>query len=261
MIDHVSVQNSFDGNIDITRVGTRDVTVQWSILAEPAGEEKNMLLAFGQSRITLHHNLFIDAEQRSPQVTFDDSDRPDPRHRHDARHAEQPDLGLARRVRNAHPVRRQRQRRRHFYSSDGGDEDDALIICKGLLNDSECYSDTTNIARAYVAGNVSADGVNLNNRGTEGAVPGASPHHAGACSAARDAMALAGARPLDAVDQQYLATVSLAACPAVSPTADGRHRLYLADRDAHTDSLRRRPPGRRRRPARPPRERTLPRGP
>ena len=114
MIDHVSVQNSFDGNIDITRVGTRDVTVQWSILAEPAGEEKNMLLAFGQSRITLHHNLFIDAEQRSPQVTFDDSDA----RTHDTGTTldmrNNLDLGLARRLRNAHPVRRQRQRRRQL---------------------------------------------------------------------------------------------------------------------------------------------------
>ena len=74
LIEYVSVHNSADGNIDITRDGTRDVTVAWSVLAEPAGEEKNMLIAFLPTRVSLHHNLFIAAQQRNPQVTFDDSD-------------------------------------------------------------------------------------------------------------------------------------------------------------------------------------------
>jgi pectate lyase len=73
LIDHCSSQNSGDGNIDITQVGTHDVTVAWSILAQPAGEEKNMLLAFQQTRVTLHHDIFIAARQRNPQVSFDDS--------------------------------------------------------------------------------------------------------------------------------------------------------------------------------------------
>ena len=73
LLDHVSVQDSGDGNIDITQTGTRDVTVAWSILAQPAGEEKNMLLAFQQTRVTLHHDVFVAAQQRNPQVTYDDS--------------------------------------------------------------------------------------------------------------------------------------------------------------------------------------------
>jgi hypothetical protein len=218
VIDHVSVQNSGDGNIDITRVGTRDITVCWSILAEPAGEEKNMLLAFKQSRITLHHNLFIDASQRSPQVTFDDS----------TERAQDTDTtldmrnnliwnwrgGYGSRIRyggQANVVD-------NFYSSDGGDGSDALIICKGLPVDSDCYNDVTNTARAYVSGNFSADGVNLNVRGTE-ATPFLSAHvatdeaHVAACQV-RDG---AGARPLDLIDQQYLSTISLSPCQ-VTPT-------------------------------------------
>ena len=230
VIDHVSVQNSFDGNIDITRVGTRDITVQWSILAEPAGEEKNMLLAFGQTRITLHHNLFIDAKQRSPQVTFDDSAA--------RTHDTQTTLdmrnnliwdwrgGYGTRIRyggNANVVD-------NFYASDGGDGTDALIICKGLASDSQCYDDTTNIARAYVAGNVSADGVNLNNEGTEStpfaaaAVTTQAPG-AAACLV-RDG---AGARPLDPIDQGYVSTVSLSGCVA-GPAA---HRDPVGNRHRH----------------------------
>jgi hypothetical protein len=225
VIDHVSVQNSFDGNIDITRVGTRDITVQWSILAEPAGEEKNMLLAFGQTRITLHHNLFIDAMQRSPQVTFDDSTART--HDTDTTLDMRNNLvwdwrgGYGTRIRyggNANVVD-------NYYASDGGDEDDALIICKGLPSDSQCYDDTTNIARAYVAGNFSADGVNLNNRGTE-----STPFAAAAVTTQTPGVAAclvrdgAGVRPLDAIDQSYVSTVSLSGCvvgPLLTVTRSG----------------------------------------
>ena len=225
VIDHVSVHNSFDGNIDITRVGTRDITVQWSILAEPAGEEKNMLLAFGQSRITLHHNLFIAAQQRSPQVTFDDSTART--HDTDTTLDMRNNLvwdwrgGYGTRIRyggNANVVD-------NYYDSDGGDAADALIICKGLPSDSQCYNDTTNIARAYVAGNVSGDGVNLNNRGTETSAFTAPPVTAQSPGAAaclvRDG---AGARPLDTIDQGYVATVSLPSCvvgPILTVTRSG----------------------------------------
>ncbi len=213
VIDHVSIQNSGDGNLDITRLGTRDITVCWSILAEPAGEEKNMLLAFKQTRITLHHNLFIDSAQRSPQVTFDDS----------AERAQDADTtldmrnnlvwnwrgGYGSRIRyggQANVVD-------NFYASDGGDASDALIICKGLAVDSQCYDDTTNVARAFVSGNFSADGVNLNNRGTQ-AVPFPASSvttqdpRVAACQV-RDA---AGVRPLDPIDERYLSTVSLPSC-------------------------------------------------
>ncbi len=213
VIDHVSVHNSGDGNLDITREGTRDITVSWSILAEPAGEEKNMLLAFKQSRITLHHNLFIDSAQRSPQVTYDDS----------AERAQDTDTtldmrnnlvwnwrgGYGSRIRyggQANVVD-------NFYAADGGDASDALIICKGLAVDSQCYDDTTNVARAYVSGNFSADGVNLNNRGTQSFPFPASPvttqdPRVAACQV-RDG---AGVRPLDPIDQHYLSTISLPAC-------------------------------------------------
>jgi hypothetical protein len=220
LIDHCSSHNSGDGNIDITQVGTHDVTVAWSILAEPAVEEKNMLLAFHQTRVTLHHNVFVAAMQRNPQVTYDDSAArdQDTDTTLDMRNNIVWDWrgGYGARIRyggHANIVA-------NFWGSNGGDALDALIICKGLASDSDCYDDTTNLARAYVSANFDADGVNLNTRGTETVeFPAAFVDTQEACAAARDALAFAGARPLDTVDQQYLAMISLARCPAASPTA------------------------------------------
>src|SRR5262245_14385572 len=220
LIDHCSSHNSGDGNLDITQVGTHDVTVAWSILAEPAVEEKNMLLAFHQTRITLHHNIFVAAMQRNPQVTYDDSASrdQDPDTTLDMRNNVVWDWrgGYGARIRyggKANVVA-------NFWGANGGDASDALIICRGLAVDSDCYDDTTNIARAYVSANFDADGVNLNTRGTDAAPFPADPVDTqDACSAARDALSFVGARPLDAVDEGYLATVSLAKCPpASSPT-------------------------------------------
>ncbi len=220
LVVNCSVHNSGDGNIDVTQTGTRDVTVARTILAEPAGEEKNMLLAFHQTRVTLHHDVFVAAMQRNPQVTYDDS----------AARDQDTDTTLDMRNnivwdwRGGYGARIRYGGRANvvanFWGSNGGDAQDALILCKGLASDSDCYDDTTNIARAYVSDNFDADGVNLNTRGTEAVpFPAAPVDTQDACAAARDALAFAGARPLDAVDQQYLATISLSRCPAVSPTS------------------------------------------
>jgi len=77
VIDHCSVTNSFDGNIDITE-DTRDVTVSWSIIGDTRPDwfslkTKGMLVANfdypAVTNISLHHNLFINEFQRSPQVS------------------------------------------------------------------------------------------------------------------------------------------------------------------------------------------------
>ena len=217
LIEHVSVHNSFDGNIDITRDGTRDVTVAWSVLAEPAGEEKNMLIAFLPTRVSLHHNLFIAAEQRNPQVTYDDS----------AARSQDTNTTLDMRNnllwnwRGGYGARIRYGARanviNNYFAAAGGDAKDALVVCRGLANDSQCYDDTTNVARAFVRGNVSADGVNLDSEGTE-ATPFPAPtmdtDHP--LVAACDVLARAGVRPLDTLDASYLAVVRLA-CGAPPP--------------------------------------------
>ena len=50
--------------------GAHDVTVSWSILGAIA---KNMLLKYGASAITLHHNALAASATLSPQVRIDDT--------------------------------------------------------------------------------------------------------------------------------------------------------------------------------------------
>jgi len=219
LIEHVSVHNSFDGNIDITRDGTRDVTVAWSVLAEPAGEEKNMLIAFLPTRVSLHHNLFIAAQQRNPQVTFDDSD------------ARSRDTDTTLDMRNnllwnwrgGYGARIRYGARanviNNYFAAAGGDARDALVVCRGLANDSPCYDDTTNVARAFVRGNVSADGVSVDSEGTEAApFPAPEIDADAARAAACDVLAGAGVRPLDVIDESYLAMVRLVCGTPPPPT-------------------------------------------
>ena len=220
LIEHVSVHNAFDGNIDITRDGTRDVTVAWSVLAEPAGEEKNMLIAFLPTRVSLHHNLFIAARQRNPQVTYDDSDarRQDTETTLDMRN------NLVWNWRSGYGARIRYGARanivNNYFAAAGGDARDALVVCQGFTNDSQCYDDPTNRARAFVSGNVSAEGVDIDAEGTEAApFAAAAVDTDDARTAACAVLAAAGVRPLDALDQSYLATVKLS-CGSVPPPAN-----------------------------------------
>ena len=217
LIERVSVHNSADGNIDITRAGTRDVTVAWSVLAEPAGEEKNMLIAFWPTRISVHHNLFIASEQRNPQVTFDDTE---------ARSQDtETTLDMRNNVlwnwRGGYATRIRYGARANivdnYFAAVGGDAHDALVVCRGLADDSQCYDDTTNIARAFARGNVSADGVDIDREGTETtAFPAPAIDTDPALVAACAVLAGAGVRPLDALDATYLANVQLS-CGASPP--------------------------------------------
>jgi pectate lyase len=77
VIDHCSLTDASDENISITQ-GARDVTVSWCLIGDtrPLDEElrpKGMLIAnFDKPAVTnvsLHHNLFANESQRSPQVS------------------------------------------------------------------------------------------------------------------------------------------------------------------------------------------------
>lgn len=70
VFDGVSVHGADDGSIDITG-DSHDVTVAWTVLARPKGSQKNMLIKYHPSRVSLHHNLFVNAKQRNPQVAID----------------------------------------------------------------------------------------------------------------------------------------------------------------------------------------------
>src|SRR5262245_20538048 len=167
LIEHVSVHNSGDGNIDITRRGTRDVTVAWSVLAAPADPERNMLIAFWPTRVSLHHNLLIASRQRNPQVSFDDSDA----RSHDTQTTLDMRNNLVWDWRRGFGTRIRFGSRanvvNNYFGAAGGAARNALILCRGLPDAPGCSGDKTNAARAYVRGNVSADGVDIDGRGTE----------------------------------------------------------------------------------------------
>lgn len=214
VVDHVSIAGSGDGNLDITRDGTRDITVSWCILAEPAGEQKNMLLAFRSSHITLHHNLFTSSSQRSPQQTYDDEGW-----------TKAPDTTLDMRNNLIWDWGKQYGTRirygakanvvGNYYAANGGDKNDALVICKkGGPTSVSCDGGVPeSFARVYTSGNYSADGVKLDGRGTETkAFPAPAIAVADARSAACDVLAEAGVRPLDGADAHYLSRIVLS-CP------------------------------------------------
>jgi pectate lyase len=77
VIDHCSVANSRDENISVTE-GAHDVTVSWCIIGDNRPNSfdlntKGMLIAnFNQppvSNVSIHHNLFVNQSQRSPQIS------------------------------------------------------------------------------------------------------------------------------------------------------------------------------------------------
>lgn len=112
----------------------------------------------------------------------------------------------------------------NFYDSDGGDANDALIVCKGNCNNASWVSsggDPNSFARAYVAGNVSGDGLStINNEGNEtNPFPAPGVNTLDTCSAAPWVVSEAGVRPLDSVDQQYISAISLSGCPTTAPNA------------------------------------------
>jgi pectate lyase len=213
VLDHLSIHGSFDGNLDITRDGTRDVTVCFGLFTEQGGEEKNLLFAFGSTRISLNHN-FMTGHQRNPQVTFDDSP------------ARTQDTETTLDMRNnvvwewgAYGTRIRYGARANvvanYYLSGGGDPNESIIVCKGAATsgDSQCDSDATNTARVFTSDNVSGDGAALNGLGTESVPFPAAITTQSACEAARAVLAGAGARPIDAIDASFVRGIALAGCP------------------------------------------------
>jgi pectate lyase len=67
VIDHVSIAGGGDGSIDVTD-DSHDVTIQWSIFADPHEPygSKHSLVKYETSRVSFHHNLFMNAMDRQP---------------------------------------------------------------------------------------------------------------------------------------------------------------------------------------------------
>jgi hypothetical protein len=211
VIDHVSIHGSEDGNLDIG-TGARDVTISWSILAEPRGQQKNMLIKFDPARVSLHHNIFVGALQRNPQIAIDNSGTPATDITVDMRNnlvwgwagGYGTLIWYGPRVNVVN----------NFYSSPNGPVESqkrALTVCKG-----ECEGgNAASTARAYVKGNVSADNLpnDINSVGNEPSpFPAPAVDTQDACTAALAALSGAGVRPFDSIDHRYLSAISLPSC-------------------------------------------------
>jgi len=209
LIDHVSVHGSGDGNIDITE--SHDVTVSWSILAEPAGDAKNMLIKYNPSRVTLHHNLFVGAKQRNPQARIDDAGTPATDITIDMRN------NVVWNWRNGYGARvwfgAWANVVNNFFgspSSTPSGRQRGLLVCR-----TDCEGGPASAGRAWVDGNVSWDGASalINGLGTESAPFPAPPVPTEpACVAASRVLAEAGVQPFDTVDRTYLASVQASTC-------------------------------------------------
>jgi pectate lyase len=198
VIDHVSVAGSADGNIDIT-AGSRDVTVSWSIIGN---NKKSMLIKYNPSRITLHHNVLVGSLERNPQVRIDDTER-----------------GTA--TDTTADIRNNLVA--NWHSGQG-----ALIwygpwanvVNNVFASGKQRGALRVESARAYVAGNVFTDEIDVNRLGTESAAfPAPAVDTQDACAAAQLTLAGAGVRPLDALDHQLLASIAVPLCPAIPAVA------------------------------------------
>ncbi|MCE3240148.1 MAG: pectate lyase [Deltaproteobacteria bacterium] len=220
VIDHVSVRGATDENIGINNA--RDVTISWSLLAEPLSSHA-MLIVNRASRISVHHNLFVKAQQRNPQVSYGDGSNGlhDPDTTLDMRNNFVWDWGAGYGTRIRYGARANAVN--NFHASNGGDAEDALIVCKGVSSDADCDNSSSNIAQAYVAGNVSGDGLTdrINNQGTvTQPFPAPLIDMTNACTAAHQILSDAGITPRDLLEQQYLSAISLPSCEPSHPIVD-----------------------------------------
>jgi len=79
IVDHCSFENAGDESIEITR--SRDITVQYSVLAEPIGEHyrwAGILINYSKSthpldRLSIHHNVWNGCYGRLPELSCEEN--------------------------------------------------------------------------------------------------------------------------------------------------------------------------------------------
>ena len=200
VIDRVSVSGFGDGAVDITE-NSRDVTLQWSILGNgQSGHNFASLIKYNASRITVHHNLYLNSEDRNPHCGRDDG-------------ATSAMADIVCDVRNnviwnykyygtavktyatANVVNN------YYYTTAGTSVGNTIFVTTG--------------GSAYVAGNYSRNGHNLNGNGNRSTPHSAiAPATTDAVTAAQQVRQFAGARGprfgLDSADQGYIGQVTIA---------------------------------------------------
>jgi hypothetical protein len=199
VIDHVSIDNASDGALDITsQVGTlsQDITVQWSIMSGTLNQ-----VGIGRStRISMHHNLFVNGKNRNPEAGWDVKlTTLPPDTVLDFRNNvvwNYTDYGtIVRWMATANVVG-------NFYLSPM-----RPTAARALVIDRQ--------GRVHAAGNFSGTGADVDARGTEPtAFPARAVSTTDACQAAADVRDRAGARGpafvLDAIDREHITRIAAA---------------------------------------------------
>lgn len=204
VVDHVSIDAASDGAIDIA--DSSDVTVQWSMLS---GTAKTSLVERA-TRVSMHHNLFVDSQTRNPHVQWDDTlaTRPattmlDFRNNLVWNYSSYGTVTLGNAVANLV--------KNYYYSATRPLAKEAFVI-----RDS----------RVHASGNVSGNGADVDARGTDAtAFAAARVSVTDACTAAYRVQYEAGARgddlDIDAVDRAHLSRLpatTLPGCAGPAPT-------------------------------------------
>lgn len=198
VIDHCSFRRAGDGNLDIC-ISARDVTVQWSILADCV---KNSLIRTGLANISLHHNLFVNGYERNPQ--FDDVQNFDMVN--NVIHGWGSNYGT--RTRNGSTGNIVAN---CYIEGPGSDGSDAVVL-------------SSDSGPVYMKDNVLP--VSCQEAGTAGArFPAATVTEMEATDAKRAVINEAGAHPRDADDSDYVADV--AETPVQAATWGGLKAMYL----------------------------------
>jgi hypothetical protein len=194
VIDRVSVSGFGDGAVDVTE-NSRDVAIQWSILGDGTPTHNfPSLIKYETMRVSVHHNLYVNSSDRNPHCS-----------RGDGASALTPDTVCD--VRNnivwnygtkATEIRgyaRGNVVNNYYYSAYNPTDYHTIYVREG--------------GSAYVSGNYSANGLNINAMGNHATPhPAVVPVTTDAITAARQVLARAGARSarfgLDAHDQAYV---------------------------------------------------------
>jgi hypothetical protein len=237
LIDQVSVAHSGNAAVSVTK-GAHDVTIANSILLESRNTSNQglntiMLISGAQTsprggrtrRVSLHRNLIMDGQERMPQVKWSDRGEDAPELTADIRN--NVIYGWASSGVTVWRGARANVVGNYLYTPGASTnaQKRGLYVCHEDSVVPQCPGDSYPSwhARAYTAGNVSGAGAAftdyLNGVGSESGPFAAAPvTTADACTAARSVLASAGARPLDAVDRQYVADVTIG-CGAAAPSA------------------------------------------
>jgi pectate lyase len=230
VLDHVSVQGAQDQALGTGKNG-HDITVQWSIFAESKGQfGENLPVLIGPStlRVSLHHNILMKGYERLPQVKYSDSGIQALDTQIDLRNNliwEWRSVGT-----QIWKGTRANVVNNYYYTTYGTENTQrrAIYFCHAGSTPPQCNGRNPQwFAQAHIAGNVSGHGPKittyLNSLGTElTPFPAPAIDTTDACTAAHQVLQNAGARPLDGIDQAYLAEVSLVGCTS-SHTPEPKH--------------------------------------